>query len=84
MTILLFAEHDNVSLSEQTARALTAAVRIGGDVDILVAGKGARSVAEEAARLGGVRKVLLVESDALEHRLAEPTAAMIASLGAGL
>ena len=83
MTILLFAEHDNVSLSEQTARALTAAAGIGGDVDILVAGKDARSVAEEAARLGGVRKVLLVESDALEHRLAEPTAALIASLGAG-
>jgi electron transfer flavoprotein alpha subunit len=80
MTTLLFAEHDNIGLSEQTARALTAAVQIGGDVDILVAGKGARSVAEEAACLVGVRKVILVESDALEHRLAEPTAATVASL----
>ena len=82
MTILLFAEHDNVDLSEQTARALTAAARIGGDVDVLVAGKGAQAVAEQAALLGGVRKVLLAESDALEHRLAEPAAAAIASLAA--
>ena len=82
MTILLFAEHDNISLSEQTARALTAAARIGGDIDIVVAGKDAEAVAQEAARLDGVRRVLLAECDALEHRLAEPTAALLVSLGA--
>ena len=65
MTILLFAEHDNISLSEQTARALTAAARIGGDIDIVVAGKDAEAVAQEAARLDGVRRVLLAECYAL-------------------
>lgn len=77
MAILLIAEHDNASLSEQTAKALTAATQIGGDIDILVAGKGAQAAADAAAKLNGVRKVLLAESDALENQLAEPVAALI-------
>lgn len=80
MAILLFAEHDNQSLSDQTAKALSAASLIGGDIDILVAGKNASSVADAAAKLSGIRKVLLAESDALENRLAEPTAALIVNL----
>ena len=51
MAILLIAEHDNASLSDQTAKALTAAAQIGGDVDILVAGKGAKAAADAAAKL---------------------------------
>lgn len=80
MAILLFAEHDNQHLSDQTAKALTAASQIGGDVDILVAGKGAKAVADAAAKLKGVRKVLLADSPELENRLAEPVAALIVSL----
>lgn len=80
MAILLFAEHDNQSLSDQTAKALSAASLIGGDIDILVAGKNASSVADAAAKLSGIRKVLLAESDTLENRLAEPTAALIVNL----
>ena len=80
MAILLFAEHDNQSLSDQTAKALNAASLIGGDIDILVAGKNAASVANAAAKLSGIRGVLLAESDALENRLAEPTAALIVNL----
>jgi len=80
MAILLIAEHDNASLSDQTAKALSAAARMGGDVDILVAGKGAKAAADAAAKLKGVRKVLLAESDALAERLAEPMAATIAAL----
>ncbi len=80
MAILLFAEHDNATLSDQTAKALTAALAIGGDVDVLVAGKGATAAADAAAKLKGVRKVLLAESDALENRLAEPTAALLTGL----
>ena len=53
MAILLFAEHDNATLSDQTAKALSAAARIGGDVDVLVAGKAAGGAAEAAARLDG-------------------------------
>jgi len=82
MAILLIAEHDNATLSDQTAKALTAAAQIGGDVDVLVAGKGAKPTADAAAKLNGVRKVLLAESDALENRLAEPTAALIVELAA--
>ena len=80
MAILLFAEHDNQSLSDQTAKALSAASLIGGDIDILVAGKNAASVADVATKLSGIRNVLLAESDALENRLAEPTAALIVNL----
>ena len=80
MTVLLLAEHDNVSLSELTARALTAASNMGEAVDILVAGLGAAGVAAAAARLSGVRRVLLAEAPAFEHRLAEPTAALLAAL----
>ncbi|SDI57716.1 electron transfer flavoprotein subunit alpha/FixB family protein [Alloyangia pacifica] len=83
MAILLFADHDNGTLSEQTAKALTAALQIGPEVDILIAGKGAAPAAEAAAQLTGVRSVLLAESDALEHRLAEASAALIVGLAAG-
>ncbi len=83
MSILLLAEHDNSTLSDLTARALTAASAIGGEVDVLVAGLSARDVALAAAKLVGVRRVLLAEAEALEHRLAEPTAALIVSLAGG-
>jgi electron transfer flavoprotein alpha subunit len=83
MAILLLAEHDNESLSDQKAKALSAAAKMGSDVDVLVAGKGAKDVADQAAKLKGVRKVLLAESDALAERLAEPTAALVVSLAGG-
>jgi electron transfer flavoprotein alpha subunit len=80
MAILLIAEHDNAALSDQTAKALSAALKIGSDVDVLVAGKGAKPAADAAAKLKGVRKVLLAEADELAERLAEPTAALVVSL----
>ncbi|OJF92304.1 electron transfer flavoprotein subunit alpha/FixB family protein [Pararhizobium antarcticum] len=80
MAILLLADHDNATLSDQTAKALTAAVTIGGDVHVLVAGKGAGAAADAAAKLSGVSKVLLAESDDLANNLAEPLAALIVSL----
>ena len=80
MAILLFAEHDNETLSDQTAKALTAALAIGSDVHVLVAGKGAKGVAEQAAKLAGVKKVLLADSPELENRLAEASAALNVSL----
>jgi len=83
MAILLVAEHDNGSLSDQTAKALTAALQIGADVDVLVAGKDAKPAAEAAAKLAGVRKVLLSEAEGLAQRLAEPTAALVVSLADG-
>lgn len=83
MTILLIAEHNNQTLSEQTAKALSAALEIGGDIDILVAGNGAQNAADAAAKLAGVRTVLLAESDSLENQMAEPLAATIVALAGG-
>ena len=83
MAILLFADHDNTALSDQTARALTAARQIGAEIDILVAGQNARAVADAAASLPGVRKVLLAEGEGLAQRLAEPVANLIVSLAGG-
>ena len=83
MAILLLADHDNTALSEQTAKALTAALQIGRDVHVLVAGRNAKAAAEAAAKLSGVTKVLLAESDTLANNLAEPLAALIVSLSGG-
>ncbi|TBC92105.1 electron transfer flavoprotein subunit alpha/FixB family protein [Rhizobium leguminosarum] len=80
MTILLLADHDNASLSDQTAKTLTAASKIGGDVHVLVAGKAAKPAADAAAKLAGVSKVLLAESDELANNLAEPLTDLIVSL----
>lgn len=80
MSILLLAEHDNHILSDQTAKALSAVLQIGGDIDVLVAGHKAGGVADQAARLGGVRKILLAESDGLGHQLAEPLADLVLRL----
>ena len=83
MTILLIAEHDNETLSDQTAKAMTAAVQIGSDVHVLVAGEGAKGVADQASRLSGASRVLLAEAPELLERLAEPMAALIVSLAEG-
>ena len=80
MTTLLLAEHDNKSLKDATAKALTAAKALGGDVHVLVAGKDARGVADAAAKLDGVGKVLIADGGSYEHMLAEPLAALIVSL----
>jgi electron transfer flavoprotein alpha subunit len=77
---LLLAEHDNKVLREQTAKAVSAAKALGSDVHVLVAGAGCRPVAEAAAKIEGVAKVLLAEDASYEHMLAEPVAALIVSL----
>jgi electron transfer flavoprotein alpha subunit len=83
MTTLLIADHDNATLSAETAKALTAARELGAPVDVLVAGSGSEAVAKEAATLEGVQKVLHADDQALEHALAEPMAALILSLADG-
>ncbi|HXV31788.1 MAG TPA: FAD-binding protein, partial [Sinorhizobium sp.] len=80
MAILLLADHDTTHLSDQTAKALTAAQKIGSDVHVLVAGSGVQAVAEQAAKLSGVAKVLVAEDASLAHNLAEPLATLIVSL----
>jgi electron transfer flavoprotein alpha subunit len=80
MAVLLIAEHDNASLKDATHKALTAATQMGGDVHVLVAGNKADAAVKAATKLTGVKKVLHVESAALERPLAEPMAATILSL----
>jgi len=80
MAALLIAEHDNNSLKDATAKAVSAAKALGADVDILVAGKDCRAAADAAAKLDGVKKVLVADAPAYDHQLAEPLAALIVSL----
>ena len=80
MTTLLIAEHDDKTLNGVTAKALSAAKGMGGDTHILVAGKDCRAVAEAAAKLDGVKKVLLADDARYANRLAEPIAALVVSL----
>ncbi len=77
MAVLLLAEHNNTALNGVTSKALTAALQLSDDVDILVAGAEAGAAAEAAAGLGGVRKVLLAEAPQLANGLAEEVAALV-------
>ena len=80
MACLVIAEHDNASLKDNTHKTVTAALALSGDVDVLVAGKGAKAVADAAAKIKGVRKVLLAESDELGHGLAEAVEGVVVPL----
>ena len=80
MTTLLIAEHDNDNISDSVRKAITAAKEIGETVDILVAGKDCNSVADEAAKISGVNKVLICDNDIYSKHLAEPYADLIVSL----
>jgi electron transfer flavoprotein alpha subunit len=82
MKTLVLADHDNAALKDATARTVSAVTALGGEVDVLVAGQGARGVAEAAAKLAGVSKVLLAEDAALAHQLAEPLTALLVQLAA--
>ncbi len=80
MATLLIAEHDNASIKDATNKALTAAAALGADVDVLVAGENAKGAADAAAKLAGVKKVLLADNALYAHDLAEPLAALVVSL----
>jgi electron transfer flavoprotein alpha subunit len=83
MAVLVIADHDNASLKDNTHKTVTAALAISGDVDVLVAGKDAKAAADAAAKIAGVRKVLLADSDALGQGLAEAVADVAVSLAGG-
>ncbi|MGW8205881.1 MAG: electron transfer flavoprotein subunit alpha/FixB family protein [Hyphomicrobiaceae bacterium] len=80
MSILILAEHDNAALNPATAKAVTAAKVIGGDIHVLVAGSGAQAVADQAAKLDGVAKVLLADAPHLANALAEEVSALLVDL----
>jgi len=87
MSILIVAEHSAGALVSAVFNTITAASQIsghgGGEIDVLVAGKDCAAVAEEAATIAGVNKVLLADSASYEHALAEPLAALVAKLASG-
>lgn len=83
MSILVLVEHDNKALKPATLNTVAAAAAIGGDIHLLVAGHGAESVAQAAAQLPGIAKVLVADGDAYGHFLAEPLADLVISIASG-
>ena len=83
MSVLVLAEHDNAVLKDATLAAVTAAGQLGGDVHVLVAGFGAQGVADAAAKVAGVAKVLLADDAAYGDALAENLSPLITGLMAG-
>lgn len=80
MSILILAEHDNISLKEITLTAVSAASQIGGDIDLLVAGENCHAVAEMAAKVSGVNRIRVADHACYKGLLAENITALIKSL----
>ena len=80
MTALVIAEHDNASLKGSTLNTITAAVQAGGDVHVLVAGSNAKAVADAAAQVAGVAKVLLADGAQFADGLAENVAEQVLAI----
>ena len=83
MAVLVIADHDGSAVRDSTNKTVTAALALGSDVDVLVVGSGAKAAADSAAKIAGVRKVLLAESGELGHQLAEAVTATVVGLAAG-
>lgn len=79
MSVLVYAEHDNASLKDATLAVVTAAAQLG-EVHVLVAGQGCAAVADQAAKVAGVAKVLLADDAAYANQLAENVAPLVAGL----
>jgi len=80
MSILVFAEHDNSDLKADTLKTVAAAQAIGGDIHILVVGANCQTVAEQAAKVNGVNKVLVADNPVYEHQLAENVSLLVTEL----
>lgn len=83
MAILVYAEHDNKELKSATLATVTAATQMGGDVHLLVAGADCQAVAEQAAKVAGVSKVLVADNAAYANQLAENVSLLVKDLAAG-
>ncbi len=83
MAVLVIADHDGSTVRDTTHKTVTAAKALGGDVHVLVVGQGARGVADQAAKIDGVSKVLLAESAELGKTLAEAVEATVLPLAGG-
>jgi electron transfer flavoprotein alpha subunit len=83
MTILVVAEHDNSSLKPSTLNTVAAAVKLNGDIELLVAGHGCSQAADNAAKVQGIGRVLLADDAHYEHALAEELSLLVAGLAEG-
>jgi electron transfer flavoprotein alpha subunit len=83
MSILIYAEHDNTELKAETAKLIHAASQIGGDIDVLVSGLDCAAVAQAAASISGVTRVLVADSSCYEYQLAENISALVVELADG-
>ena len=83
MSVLVLAEHDNAELKAPTLNTVSAALALDADVHVLVAGAGCGAVADAAAKVAGVTKVLCADDARYANQLAEAMAPLIAGLAAG-
>ena len=83
MAVLVIADRDGDTVRDTTHKTVTAALKLSSDVDILVIGQGSKAAADAAAKIAGVRKVLLAESAGLGHQLAEAVTATVIGLADG-
>ena len=83
MTILVIAEHDNAALNAATLNVVAAAKQIGGDIEVLVAGEACAAVADAAAKIDGISKVVVADNAAYKYQIAESMGDLVAELGAG-
>ena len=81
MAILVIAEHDNESLKPASLNTVTAAKEIEGEIEVLVAGKDCQNVADKAARIAGITKVIVADDVCYEYQLAESVAPLVADIG---
>jgi electron transfer flavoprotein alpha subunit len=80
MAALVLAEHNNTALDEATAKAVSAAIQVSTPVHVLVAGSHCKTVAEQAAKLSGVEKVVVADDPRYANFLAEPVGELVLSL----
>ncbi|WP_151705447.1 electron transfer flavoprotein subunit alpha/FixB family protein [Nitrincola alkalilacustris] len=83
MAILVISEHDNAALKPSTLNTVKAASEIGGEIDLLIVGSGCSAVADSAAKVAGIRKVLVADNAAYDHEIAENVAALVIELAPG-
>jgi electron transfer flavoprotein alpha subunit len=83
MSILVIAEHNNQQINPATLSALAAAVKLGGDIDLMVAGTNCQAVIDQASQISCIAKVIAIDNSACQHFLAENIAPLIADNAAG-
>ena len=83
MAVLVIAEHDGAAIASATLNTVAAAVKMGGDIHLLVAGQGVGTLVEAAAKIAGVARVLVADNAAYAHQLPENVAPLVAGLAAG-